>query len=244
MEFDVFCYTNQGGRGHNEDYAGYNIRDNQGIFIVADGLGGHSYGELASSSAVNIFLKAWEAVPLGEDPASWLTDRMNAANQAILSLQEEYQSVLKSTAVCLTINGSAADWAHVGDSRLYYIHNSDIRCITADHSVAYKKFKAGEISRTDINNDEDQSSLLRSLGGTSRNAPELTRCPNPLEPGDAFFLCTDGAWEYLYDEDVLIDLLKARNAHEWCELLLLRIMGGIGDGRGNDNLTLLTLMLK
>jgi serine/threonine protein phosphatase PrpC len=64
----------------------------------------------------------------------------------------------------------------------------------------------------------------------------------PLVPGDAFLLCSDGVWEYLRDEEILIDLLKARNARKWAELLLLRLMNRISGE--NDNLTLLALILK
>ena len=150
--------------------------------------------------------------------------------------------MLKSTVVLLTIDGNQATWAHSGDSRLYYIHNGWIQKITEDHSVAYMKYKAGEINRDDLATDEDQSRLLRTLGGEDRFEPEIFVNDILLESGDGFLLCSDGAWEYLRDGEIPIDMLKANDAKEWAELLLLRMMDRIV--MGNDNLTLLTLMVR
>ena len=135
-----------------------------------------------------------------------------------------------------------AVWAHSGDSRLYYFHRGWIAAVTDDHSVAYKKYKAGEIDKDEIAFDEDQSALLRTLGGADRFEPDVNGWPELLEPGDAFFLCSDGAWEFLKDEEILIDLLKAENAKHWAELMMLRMMDRIKGG--NDNFTLQTIMLS
>ena len=104
------------------------------------------------------------------------------------------------------------------------------------------KYKAGEISRDDLAIDEDQSRLLRTLGGEDRFEPEIFVNDISLEPGDGFLLCSDGAWEYLRDGEIPIDMLKSQNAKEWAELLLLRMMDRITSD--NDNLTLLTLMVR
>ena len=144
--------------------------------------------------------------------------------------------------MALYIRGSGAIWAHAGDSRLYYIHEGRIQAYTEDHSVAYKKFKAGEITRKEIAFDEDQSRLLRSIGGMDHNNPVVRVYEELLSPGDAFFLCSDGSWEFLDDEEIVIDLLKSRCAKQWTEYLLLRMMERIRGG--NDNLTMLAVKLK
>ncbi|MBR6328787.1 MAG: serine/threonine-protein phosphatase [Lachnospiraceae bacterium] len=239
MTFDVFDFSNSGGRGYNEDSVGFSIGGDGGIFVVADGLGGHSHGELASVCVKDTLLQAWRG---GEaDRAAWFSAVIAEANSRILAIQAEKNTVLKSTVVSLAIDGSHAVWAHSGDSRLYYIHRGWLRYVTADHSVAYKKYKAGEISRDQIATDEDQSSLLRTLGGQDRFEPDIYVCDTPIEPGDGFVLCSDGAWEYLKDGEIAIDMLKADNARRWAELLLLRMMDRISPG--NDNLSLLTVMI-
>ncbi len=240
MIFDVFEYTNQGGRSYNEDSVGSKSVGECGIFVVADGLGGHQFGKVASECIVDTMIAGWE--PENGNRMEWLITQIAEANRQILALQQEKNSVLKSTVVALAIDGNKAVWANVGDSRLYYLHGSRIYSCTEDHSVSYKKYKAGEITREQICQDEDQSCLLRSVGSEDRNEPDVHVCDVPLEAGDAFLLCSDGVWEYLKDEEVLIDVLKAENAKEWAELLLLRIIARIDEE--NDNLTILTLMLE
>lgn len=240
MIIDEFEFTNQGGRSYNEDSIGSKQDGECGIFVVADGLGGHQFGEVASACVRDVLLEDWH--PEETDRLEWLKMQIAEANKRVLAIEKEKGSVLKSTVVALAIDRERAIWANVGDSRLYYLHRSEIRSITEDHSVAYKKYKAGEITREEIAQDEDQSCLLRSIGGEDRNEPDM-HCPDvPLEAGDAFLLCSDGVWEYVKDEEILIDFLKAETAKDWAELLLLRLMDRI-DGE-NDNLTLLTLMLK
>lgn len=208
------------------------------MFILADGLGGHRFGELASECVVSAMLQSPEPAR-EEDLADWLRRQAGIANEKLLDLQKEKNAVMKSTLAALVIRESRASWAHIGDSRLYYFHQGGISAITEDHSVAYRKYKAGEISRAQIGQDADQSRLLRSLGSADHCQPDLGSCT--LSAGDAFLLCTDGAWEYLRDEEILVDCLKAGAARQWVELLLLRVMGRIQPG--SDNLSLIAVLV-
>lgn len=237
--FDVFEYSDKGGRGYNEDSVGSRYDDCKGVFVVADGLGGHAHGEEASALAVETIVSGWSAYE--EDVSARLKEKIAEANRKILQLQETKKVVMKTTVAALVVNGDRAVWANVGDSRVYFIHENNLHAYTDDHSVAYKKYKAGEITRDQIGSDEDQSRLLRSLGSEERNEPGIYEGDVPLRPGDAFFLCSDGAWEYLSDEEILIDFLKSETARHWTELMMLRIMERI-QGE-NDNLSLLTVIL-
>ncbi len=241
MRIEAFEYTNKGGRDYNEDAVIHSIKGSSGIFAVADGLGGHQYGEVASSTACETLVEDWDG-SFGCDLAEWLKNKLAMANQKILQIQNEKNATLKSTAVVLAIEEGRTAWANVGDSRLYYIHDDEIVSVTNDHSVAFKKYKAGEITREQIAFDEDQSCLLRCLGNKDRNEPEIYDYNLYTKPGDAFLLCSDGVWEYLLDEEILIDLLKAPDVQQWAEHLLLRIMDRI-DGN-NDNLSLLAVMIQ
>lgn len=240
MIFDEFEFTNRGGRSYNEDAVGSKQDGGCGIFVVADGLGGHQFGEAASACVRDVLLEGWR--PNEPERQEWMKKQIAEANRQVLAIKQEKRAVLKSTVVVLAVDAEQGVWANVGDSRLYYLHRDEIKSITEDHSVAYKKFRAGEITREQISQDEDQSCLLRAIGGEERNEPDGYRAEEPLEAGDAFLLCSDGVWEYVKDEEILIDFLKAGTAKEWAELLLLRLMERI-DGN-NDNLTLITLMLK
>lgn len=240
MVFDKYEFTNQGGRSYNEDSAGSRIQKDEGLFVVADGLGGHSFGQLASACVRDTLL---DGFPCWDGDASlWFEEQIAEANRRVLKLQEEKNAVLKSTVAALYILGDRAVWAHAGDSRVYYIHEGRLKAVTEDHSVAYKKYKAGEISRREIAFDEDQPRLLRSVGGQDHYEPTIRSYEESLAPGDAFLLCSDGVWEYLDDEEIVIDLLKSENARQWAEYLLLRMMERLNGG--NDNLTLLAVMLN
>lgn len=241
MTFDVYEYTSPGGRDYNEDSLGSSCSENGGIFVVADGLGGHALGEKASAAAVETIVTDWNVD--AESISDQINEKIEAANQKILEMQKEEKCIMKTTAAVLAISGNKAVMANSGDSRVYYFHKNTLKTHTNDHSVAYKKYKAGEITREQIAFDEDQSCLLRSLGGEDRYMPDITEIDNDIESGDAFILCSDGAWEYLLDEEMMIDLLKSETAKEWSELLMLRIMERLGEVK-NDNLSILTVMVN
>ena len=241
MLLDTFVFESAGGREYNEDAAGIRPVPGGALCVLCDGLGGHRFGDLASKRALESLTAAPPPAP-EDDAAAWLTERLERANADILALQKEKRSVMKSTAVALLLRGRKAAWAHVGDSRLYYFHGGELISVTEDHSVAYRKFKAGEIRRGEIATDPDQSSLLRALGNAERHQCALGETEEPLEPGDAFLLCSDGVWEYLPDGEALLDLLKADSARAWAELMLERVLSRVGPG--NDNLSLITVTVQ
>ena len=238
MILDSYSYTSKGGRSYNQDAVGISETPESALYVVADGLGGHLHGEIASRSAVDMLLGA--EAPKNGMQKDWLETQIKQANENTMVLQEKHGN-MKTTIVALSINGDQAAWAHVGDSRLYYLHDKTIEAYTDDHSVAYKKYLAGEITREQIGFDEDQSSLLRALGNPTRSQPVCCVLEHPIVPGDGFVLCSDGMWEYILDEEILVDFLKADCAQTWAELLLLRVMERIGTE--NDNLSIITVMV-
>lgn len=240
MTLDSYVFTSRGGRSRNEDAVGSSEIPGGGVFVVADGLGGHLDGEQASKCAVDTILARQPT--RGELLTDWLAAQIGQANANILELQRQRRSNMKSTVAALVVRRTDGAWANVGDSRVYYLHNRAIADFTEDHSVAYKKYKAGQITRAQISTDEDQSLLLRALGSPERNQPGLGSAGNPIEPGDGFFLCSDGMWEYIQDEEILADFLQADTAQAWGELLLARARKRTQPG--NDNLSLITVMVK
>ena len=238
---DSFFFTAPGGREHNEDAVGQREIPGGTLFLLADGLGGHHRGAEASAQVI---ASMQEAAPPqdGEDLEQWLTRSITQANEVLLRLQADSGSTMRSTLVALALTENQAVWAHVGDSRLYCVRGGRLLSYTNDHSVAYAKYKCGEITRAQIGKDEDQSSLLRSLGNPTRSHPDLEALDSPPQSGDGFLLCSDGLWEYLYDGEILADFCKSACAEDWARFLLLRVMGRIQPG--NDNLSLITIMLS
>lgn len=246
MRLEAYLYTNPGGRRDNEDSADYWIEADSGIFVLADGLGGHRDGAAASALVTRSLLDSWnrrELLDEDTDIGAWLYDSILTTNSELLAAQKEQGNSMKSTIVALTIDRGNCAWAHVGDSRLYYLTSGQIIHATQDHSVSFKKFLAGEISLEDINFDDDRSSLLRVVGDSIRCQPDtgMTKTGGQVCPGDAFLLCSDGFWEYLYDEEILIDFLKSETPEHWAELMLLRILPRIT--QETDNMTLLTVFV-
>lgn len=241
MTLDSCTFSNRGGRSHNEDCVGVKRTEKGGLYLLADGLGGHLYGEQASKGIVDYILGS--SLPgEGEDCQAWLETVIAQSNDHLLKLQKDSCRTMKSTVVALYIAGDQAVFANVGDSRLYCLRDGKITCATADHSVAYKKYKAGEITWEQIGSDADQTRLLRNLGSSERFLPDGYTLDPPPRPGDGFLLCSDGMWEYLLDEEILVDFLKADCAQTWAELLLLRVMDKLRPD--SDNLSLITVMVR
>lgn len=234
---DIFAYTSRGGREYNEDFVGYVHTDDGVIAVLSDGLGGVSGGDIASRVIVDAVID----YPYDcDDPAVWLSERLILADERVRRGQRELNNQMKSTVVALRLSGDRAAWAHAGDSRLYYIHDGAIAEVTADHSVAFKKYLAGQISRRDITSDEDKNRLFSSVGSSGDFVPETGG--TVIRPGDAFVLCSDGAWENLLDQEIAFDYLKSETAEQWAQLLLLRIIDRIPpDG---DNLSVITVIVS
>ena len=236
MKLSAYTYTNRGGRVHNEDSLRASAED--GIFVLADGLGGHRCGETASALAVNsLFNGMAQTSSLDEDI---LLDLFRSANEEILRQQAQPgQEEMRTTAVALKLLDGSAVWAHIGDSRLYRFNRGELAGVTADHSVTYRKFLGGEISYMDVYHDDDRSRLLRVLGKEPCR-PEAGS--GPLVPGDAFLLCSDGFWEYVYNEEIQADLCRAQTPEAWAEGMLLRHIRRTAPG--NDNFSLITVFVE
>lgn len=238
MKISAFSYTNLGGRDHNEDSVRCRIEGQRGVFVVADGLGGHQCGEVASALAADILLDGClQAETLDADT---LTSLFRDANAKVLEQQSQPgQEGMKTTAALLCLEGDRVLRAHIGDSRVYHFSGGALASVTGDHSVTYKKYLGGEISYMDVYHDDDRSSLLRVLGKPTCQ-PDTEA--ETAAPGDAFILCSDGFWEFVYNEEMLLDLAKASSPQHWAELMLLRHIRRVPPG--NDNFSLITVFVE
>ncbi len=179
MKISYYAYTNKGGRPNNEDSIRCGLQNRRGVFVLADGLGGHSSGEVASGLAAQAI---WEGCAGAEIlDSETLKGQLEEANRLVLEGQKvPGREDMKTTAVALALEGDLAFWAHVGDSRLYRFSDGQLVFATRDHSVTYMKYLGGEISYMDVYHDDDRSSLLRVLGKASCQ-PETGQAE--LKPG-------------------------------------------------------------
>lgn len=202
-------YSDIGGRSCNEDSV--RIKDiGTGICaVVADGLGGHGGGDVASKEAVGIICGGWQG---GATPES-LSELIQAAHQRILSLQNP-SCQMKSTAAILSVEGDRIDYAHVGDTRIYHFVDGKLVFQTKDHSASQIAVVLGQITPDQIRFHEDRARIFRALGQEG----ELTvdAAEETLAPGNhAFLLCTDGFWEYVYEDEMTDALAKASSPEDW-----------------------------
>ena len=234
-----YQFTNKGGRERNEDFISCYMdeKKNTGIFILADGLGGHGHGEVASELIVRAMMEKFKSAKVIDTGS--VQEIMKSTNDLLLKAQEQTQyKRMKSTAVLLAVQKNSILCAHIGDSRLYHFGAGGVQFITADHSVSYKKYRQGQISYDAISADEDRSSLLRVMGNSEKFEPEITIL---LGTGKAFLLCCDGFWEYVKKDEMFIDLLKSEDPKEWTEYMLLRHIARAEEK--NDNFSSIAVFL-
>jgi len=191
--YSIGQQSHQGGRDYNEDRVAIFERDNSVLLVLADGLGGHAGGEIASQALVDAmgdsFKKATEKQLQKAD--SFLTLSINYAHHTVhrhaVNRGFSVDSPKTTCVVCL-INDGIATWAHVGDSRLYLLKNRSIEFVTADHISK----KAGH---------EHNAPISRCVGGLESPRPEVSK-PHEMKDGETLFLATDGAWATFKPDDL------------------------------------------
>lgn len=241
MKFNVYSYSNQGGRDYNEDYCGYWQDSGRGAFIVSDGLGGHGHGEVASEVATTAALDALlRNFGISDDA---LLELIKKANQAVLRRQAEDPALknMRTTIVAGVYSGRVFRYFNVGDSRLYYFKGGRVFRQTKDHSVPQLAVELGEITPDEIRYSEDRSKLLKVLGDSDNLNIKKIEPEVEIERGDAILLCTDGLWEHVLESEMEQDLAVSDLPQEWCELMCARLSARVSGG--NDNYTLLCGMV-
>lgn len=231
IQADTYFYSDPGGREENEDSVSI-VTGKYGLMaVVADGLGGHGGGRIASRSAVDTMEYCFKKD--GSMDGDAYSDWFSMANQGVLDHQTG-DCEMKTTMVLLRIQDRCASWAHLGDSRLYHFYNGTLCEQTVDHSVSQMAVFRGEITQDQIRGHEDRNRVLKALGRDDQVRPEVKE-PMALSPGrHAFLLCTDGFWEYVYEKEMEEDLRLCRNAAEWVEELRMLLRSRAKPGNDNN----------
>lgn len=243
MKFITSVLSNIGGRNKNDDYAGYIYRDNSyGAWIVADGLGGHVNGEVASKIAVETALNSFQ---LNKNLSKTnIESVLNHANLDIINAQINCKATngMRTTIVSLFTDSKEVVWAHVGDSRLYFFKNGVIKFQTRDHSVSQMAVSSGEIYEDQIRFHEDRNKLIRVLGSSPELKVDVLKNSVQINPGDSFLLCTDGFWELIYETEMEIDFCKSNSPDEWIKFMRERLIKRASGE--HDNFTAIAIFVQ
>jgi PPM family protein phosphatase len=238
MKFTIYQESRTGGRANNQDRLLYRYTQDTLLMVVADGMGGHSHGEVAAQIATVRIAKYFEqhTLPRIGDPAQFLVDALLDAHRAVQTLASRHPRPPHTTCVACIIQDGKAWWAHAGDSRLYLIRNGGLVARTRDHSHVENLFAQGLISAEDILVHPRRNLVLSCLG--AQEAPQIDSADCELQSGDIIMLCSDGVWDSI-QEGVLTDTF---NKHNFADAALqLLDIAEHNAGRNGDNLTLLAM---
>lgn len=223
-------------RKENED--AFCIEKDLGLLAIADGMGGHASGEVASKMAIEIL---WESFKKGEEP---LPERLNSgvklANRTIYEAahSQPQLSGMGTTLTAVLLNGDRLAIAHVGDSRAYLIRGGVIEQITDDHTVVSEQVVRGMMTREEAARSDMRNILSRALGigpEVKVDLEELTVSEN-----DKLVLCSDGLSELVSDDEILLEVQSSHRPDMVCdELINLANQRG-----GGDNITVIVAHLR
>ena len=241
MRFSIYQESRQGKRANNEDRIAYCYSRDALLMVVADGMGGHYYGEVAAQIAVQYLTAAFqrEAQPALADPFLFLHKGMTNAHHAILDFvgENKLKDSPRTTCVACVVQNSVAHWAHVGDSRLYHIRRQRIVGQTRDHSRVRLLVDQGSITEQEAEKHPDRNKVYTCLGGMQLPEIEFSK-KTPLESGDMLVLCTDGVWGPV-DANVITSTLSDGNFMQAVPMLLNK--SELAGGPHGDNLSVIAV---
>lgn len=214
------------------------------LFAVADGIGGHAGGEVASTLAVQTLMEKFEQLPdAGEaalDLKGILEGAFHQANRLIYRRGAEAERLtgMGTTLVAATVTANTALVANVGDSRLYLIRGDSLSQISQDHNWAAEQLRRRLLSEKEIVRSPFRNLVTRSLGYGPET--EVDSYQVPLQDGDWLLLCTDGLYGYLPDRTILKNFKKGENPENVCRTLIRA-----ADKKGSlDNITAVVVRVR
>jgi protein phosphatase len=250
MEYAAAARTDVGRkRQGNED--SLCIAPDLGLYAVADGMGGHAAGEVASRLAVDTIRECMQKYLGGADPAvlgqpiptcsreaTFLLSSIQVANRMIFDAAQgrrEYRGMGTTLVSVLAVDDTVA-LAHVGDSRIYRIRDAGIVQLSRDHSVVQQQVDRGIISAEEAHESQYRHLITRALG--LKESVEVDLTEEPVLPGDILLLCSDGLSDLLEDEEILAIVREhAEDLEKACQALV----GRANYKGGDDNITALLI---
>lgn len=239
MRFSVYQVSRKGGREKNEDRMGYCYTRDAGLFALADGMGGHPEGEMASQIALQTMAALFQrdAKPVLKDPIRFLHDAVIAGHHQLLRYATERALIdtPRTTVVACVLQNGAAYWAHCGDSRLYLVRGDKLIARTRDHS--YSELQETLNGVVGLAERFNRNVLFTCLGSPGKPVVD-TAGPLLLHQGDRILLCSDGLWGTLPDQVITDQLATRPIADAVPELVEMALRKA---GAKSDNVTVLAV---
>lgn len=236
MKFSVFQISRKGGREKNEDRMGYCYTRESGLFVLADGMGGHPDGEVAAQIAIQTVSALFqrEAKPALADVPTFLTAALLAAHHQILRYTSDKSlgDSPRTTLVAAVVQDGRAQWIHCGDSRLYMVRAGQMVTRTRDHS--YMELRNASFQGLENIN---RNVLFTCLGSPSKPVYDISD-PVMLEQGDRLLLCSDGLWGSLDDVRIARELGRQNVAEAVPQLVEDALREA---GSSSDNVTVVAM---
>ncbi|MGI9354671.1 MAG: PP2C family protein-serine/threonine phosphatase [Rhizobiaceae bacterium] len=216
IRFEAWGITHTGMvRALNEDR--FLLKTDDNVWVVADGMGGHEGGEIASASVVDS-IESIGIASSAPDLRSRVIDRLRRANSEIQRLSRERDgAVIGSTVVSLLAYDGQFGCLWCGDSRLYMVRDGQIQQISRDHSEIEELLADGVISDEEARNWPRKNVITRAIGVSAE--PLIDHVYGEINVGDSFILCSDGLTAHMEDEEIR-DLIAGRRAETACQLLI------------------------
>lgn len=240
-------------RNHNEDY--FSIEDALGLYVVADGMGGHQAGEVASRVAVemvNNSFRRWSEEEAQEYelfgyPDSSVTLRGNyvlssikLANRVLFEMAAEHEKYrgMGTTVATLLVTPSIIITANVGDSRIYLIRDGQIERLSKDHTVVAEQVEMGVMTSEQATTAPHKHVLTKNLGSAQNVEPEIFE----IEPSynDRFIICTDGLTDLVHDQEILEMTISEDDPDKLCNRFIEKAL----ERGGHDNATAVSVFVK
>jgi len=230
------------------------VNPEQNLFVVADGMGGHAAGEVASRLAVDA-INEFICLTGDDEEITWpfgldetisydgnrLKTAIRYANRKVLEAtkeKSEYEGMATTVAAVL-VDGDSANLGHVGDSRIYLIRSGTISQLTTDHSWVNEQIVGGMISPDQARSHPLRNVVTRALGG--KNDMQVDMKLHKIEPGDILLLCSDGLTTMMPDEDIVRVMSETKNDVEKATRELVAAANAKG---GEDNITVVMLRFE
>jgi len=236
MKFSVYQISRQGGRERNEDRMGYAYTRESGLFVLADGMGGHPEGAMAAQLALQTFSAYFQkaANPTVREVPEFLSSALMAAHHQIIRYAAEkgMLDTPRTTLVAAIMERGHVHWVHCGDSRLYIVRKGQLLTRTRDHSYMEQQAHLGRST-----NHINRNILFTCLGSPAKPVFDLSG-PLLLEHGDRVLLCSDGLWGTVSDAEIVEHLSAAPLDRAIPELVEMALQRG---GARCDNVTVLAM---